>query len=164
MIVIDFGVPDFGTSVYLPVETVSFVYRYTCQAGKIAFVPGTGVSFARPDCTEIGYSFVWANPDYDRTEPYLEARGHEQDVAARGDAVRHGHAEPDPPPELVGEPRLQPGLTLVPISAQLELTLSLSAQLELTLSPIQPKLTSGCVSKVLKLSSKVSDVSRRSSS
>jgi hypothetical protein len=37
------------------------------------------------------------------------------------------------------------GLTLVPISAQLELTLPLSAQPELTFSPAQPKLTRGCV-------------------
>jgi len=56
------------------------------------------------------------------------------------------------------------GLTLVPIFAQLELILLLSAQLELILSPIQPKLTRGCIPKVLKLSSNVSDVSRRSSS
>ena len=56
------------------------------------------------------------------------------------------------------------GLTLVPISAQLELTLPLSAHLRLTVSPIQPKLTLGCVPKVLKLSSDVSDVSRTSSS
>jgi len=33
--------------------------------------PGTGVSFARPDCTEIGYSFVWAKPDLDRTESLI---------------------------------------------------------------------------------------------
>jgi hypothetical protein len=50
------------------------------------------------------------------------------------------------------------GLTLVPISAQLELTLPLSAQLKITLSPIQPKLIRGCVPKVLKLSSNMSDV------
>ena len=56
------------------------------------------------------------------------------------------------------------GLTLVPISAQLELTLPLSAQLKLALSPIYPNLTRGCVPKVLKLSCDVSDVSRRSSS
>jgi len=56
------------------------------------------------------------------------------------------------------------GLTLVPISAQLELTLPLSAQLKLDLSPIQPKLTRDFVPKLLKLSSTVSDVSRRSSS
>jgi hypothetical protein len=37
------------------------------------------------------------------------------------------------------------GLTLVPISAQLELTLPLSAQLRLTLSPKQPKPTRECV-------------------
>jgi hypothetical protein len=48
------------------------------------------------------------------------------------------------------------GLTLVPISAQLELTLPLSAQLKLTLSPLQPNLTHACVPKVLKLSSNVS--------
>ena len=56
------------------------------------------------------------------------------------------------------------GLTLVPSSAQLELTLPLSAQLELTLSPIQPQpmLNRGCVLEVLMLSSNVSDVSRRS--
>jgi hypothetical protein len=51
-------------------------------------------------------------------------------------------------------PSLQ-GLTLVPISAQLELTLPLSAQLKLTVSPIEPNLTRGCVPKVLKLSSDV---------
>jgi hypothetical protein len=56
------------------------------------------------------------------------------------------------------------GLTLVPNSAQLELTLPLSAPLELHLSHIQPRLTSGCVPKLRKLSSNVSDVSRRSSS
>jgi len=56
------------------------------------------------------------------------------------------------------------GPTLVPISAQLEPTLPLSAQLKLTLSPAQPKLTLGSGPKVLKLSSDVSDVSRRSSS
>jgi len=50
------------------------------------------------------------------------------------------------------------GLTLVPFSAQLELTLPLSAQLELTLSPVQPKLIRGCVLTMLKLSSNVSDV------
>ena len=50
------------------------------------------------------------------------------------------------------------GLTLVPVSAQLELTLPLSAQLKLTLSPIQPKLTRGCGPTVLKLSSNGSDV------
>jgi len=55
------------------------------------------------------------------------------------------------------------GLKLVPISAQLELTLPVPAELKLTLSPIEPKLTRGCVPKVLKLSSNVSDVSRRSS-
>ena len=47
---------------------------------------------------------------------------------------------------------VQQGLTLVPISAQLELTFPLSAQLKLTLSPIYPTLTRGCVPKVLKLS------------
>jgi hypothetical protein len=60
--------------------------------------------------------------------------------------------------------RRRQGLTLVPISAQLELTLPLSAQLELTLSPTQPNLTRGCVPELLKMSSNVSDVSRRSSS
>jgi len=50
------------------------------------------------------------------------------------------------------------GLTLVPISAQLELALPLSAQLKLTLAPTQPKFTRGCGPKVLKLSSNVSDV------
>ena len=50
------------------------------------------------------------------------------------------------------------GLTLVRIPAQLELTLSLSAQLKLTMSSIQPKSTRGCVPRVLKLSSNVSDV------
>jgi hypothetical protein len=55
------------------------------------------------------------------------------------------------------------GLTLVPISVQLALTLPLSAQLKLTLSPTQPTLTRGCGWKVLNLSSNVSDVPRRSS-
>ena len=49
-------------------------------------------------------------------------------------------------------------LTLVPISAQLELTLPLSAQLEIAQSPIPSQSTHGCVPKVLKLSSNVSDV------
>jgi len=53
---------------------------------------------------------------------------------------------------------LRQGVTLVPISAQLELTASISAQLKLTMSPVQPKCTRGCVSKVLKMSSNVSDV------
>jgi hypothetical protein len=48
------------------------------------------------------------------------------------------------------------GLTLVPISAQLELTLPLSTQL--TLSPTPPRLSRGCGPKVLKLSSNGSDV------
>ena len=56
------------------------------------------------------------------------------------------------------------GLTLVPISAQLQLALPLSAQLKQTVCPMQPKLTRGCVPEVLKLSSDVSDVLRRSSS
>ena len=59
---------------------------------------------------------------------------------------------------------MEQGLTLVPFSAQLELTLPMSAQLKLTVSPTSPKLTRGCGPKVLKLSSDVSDVSRRSSS
>jgi len=50
------------------------------------------------------------------------------------------------------------GLTLVPIFAQLELTLPLSAQLKLTVIPTYPKLTRGCDPKVLKLSTNVSDV------
>jgi hypothetical protein len=50
------------------------------------------------------------------------------------------------------------GLKLVPISAQLELTLPRFAQIKLTLSPTQPKLTRGCGPKVLKLSSDVSGV------
>jgi hypothetical protein len=37
------------------------------------------------------------------------------------------------------------GLTLFPISAQFELTLPFPAQIRLTLSPIQLKLTRGCV-------------------
>jgi hypothetical protein len=41
------------------------------------------------------------------------------------------------------------GLTLVPISAQLELTSPLSAQLKLTLSPRQLKLIRGRGPKVL---------------
>jgi hypothetical protein len=36
--------------------------------------PGTGVTFARPDCTENGYSFVGAKPDYDRTESLTQTR------------------------------------------------------------------------------------------
>ena len=55
------------------------------------------------------------------------------------------------------------GLTPVPIFAQLELTFPPYTQLNLTLSPILPKVTRGCVPKVLKLSSNASDVSRRSS-
>jgi len=36
---------------------------------SLSVKPGTGVSVARPDCIEIGYSFLGANPDlYDRTE------------------------------------------------------------------------------------------------
>jgi len=50
------------------------------------------------------------------------------------------------------------GLTLVPISAQIELTLHLSAQIQLTLSTLQPKLTCGRVPQVLKLSYDVSAV------
>jgi len=50
------------------------------------------------------------------------------------------------------------GLTLVPVPAQLELTMPPSAQLKPTLSPAQPNFTHGCGSKVLKLSSNVSDV------
>ena len=50
------------------------------------------------------------------------------------------------------------GLTLVPISAQLELTVHLSAQLQLTSSLRKPNQTRGYVPKVLKLSSNVSDV------
>jgi hypothetical protein len=50
------------------------------------------------------------------------------------------------------------GLTLVPISAQLELNLPLSAQLDLASPLLQPKLSRGCVPKVLKLSSNGSDV------
>ena len=50
------------------------------------------------------------------------------------------------------------GPTLVPISAQLELTLPISAQLELTWSPTYPNLTHGCVPKVHKLISHVSNV------
>ena len=33
------------------------------------------VSFARPDCTEIGYSFVWAKRNFVRTESYLVVSG-----------------------------------------------------------------------------------------
>jgi len=50
------------------------------------------------------------------------------------------------------------GLTLVPISAQLELTLPLSAQLKITSFPAQPKSNRGRGPKVLKLSSNGSDV------
>jgi hypothetical protein len=56
------------------------------------------------------------------------------------------------------------GLNFVSNSAQLELTVPGRAQLKLTLSPIYPKLSRGCGPKVLKLSSNVSDVARRSSS
>jgi len=56
------------------------------------------------------------------------------------------------------EDRHGQGLTLVPISAQLQLTLPLSAKLKLTSSPMLPKLTHGCGPIVLKLSSTVSDV------
>jgi hypothetical protein len=56
------------------------------------------------------------------------------------------------------------GFTLVPIPAQLELTLPLTAQLWSTVSPIQPNVPRGCGPKVLKLSSNVSDASQRSSS
>jgi hypothetical protein len=49
------------------------------------------------------------------------------------------------------------GLTLAPISAELEHTLPISAQLKLTLSPVRPNVTRGCVPMVLKLSSNVSD-------
>jgi hypothetical protein len=59
---------------------------------------------------------------------------------------------------------MEQGLTLVPISAQVELTLPLSAQLKLAVSLTQRKLSRGCGPKVLKLSSNVSDVSRKSSS
>ena len=52
------------------------------------------------------------------------------------------------------------GLTLVPTSSQLELTLPLPAQPKLTVSPTH----ASCVRNVLKLSSNVSDVSRGSSS
>ena len=60
--------------------------------------------------------------------------------------------------------RHRQGLTLVPIPARLEGGLPFSAQLQLTVSPIQPKISRGCGPKVLNLSSKVSDVFRRSSS
>jgi len=56
------------------------------------------------------------------------------------------------------------GLTLVPGSAQLELTLPFPAPLKLTVSPISPNVTNRCVPKMLKLSSNVSVVSRMSSS
>ena len=59
--------------------------------------------------------------------------------------------------EKSGKAACGQGLTLVPISTQLEPTLPLSAQLKLTLCTI-------CVPKVIKLSSNVSYVSRRSSS
>jgi hypothetical protein len=127
------AVPNFGTSVYLPVKTVTIcvpvhapgqenphtppparmraleggrdILSWVCVRGihphvwcvLVGTIPGarrlrvgraegrclaakaqtpsflarnrTGaVSFARPDCTEIGYSFVWAKPDFDRTE------------------------------------------------------------------------------------------------
>jgi hypothetical protein len=52
------------------------------------------------------------------------------------------------------------GLTLVPTSAQLELYLPRFR----STSRILPNLTRGCGTNVLKLSSNVSDVSRRSSS
>ena len=47
-------------------------------------------------------------------------------------------------------------------AAQLELTLPLSAQLKPGLSHIRPTFPRGCVPKVLKLSSNVSDVCRMS--
>jgi hypothetical protein len=50
------------------------------------------------------------------------------------------------------------GLTLVPISAQLKLTLPISAQLRLTSSPIHPKSIRGCGPEVLKLTSNGSDM------
>jgi hypothetical protein len=56
------------------------------------------------------------------------------------------------------------GLTLVPVPAQVELTLPLSAKLKLTLSPVCPKSSRVCVPKVLRLRFNVSDVSRRCSS
>ena len=58
------------------------------------------------------------------------------------------------------------GLSLVSISAERKLTLTLVAQLKFLLSPVdvsRTKITRGCVPEVLKLSSNVSDVSRRSS-
>jgi len=70
------------------------------------------------------------------------------------------NTRPRPPHPRGPGPRarcLRQGLTLVPVSAQLELTLPLSAQLKLTVSPISPDVTRGCVLKVLKLSSKASD-------
>jgi len=67
------------------------------------------------------------------------------------------------PRQLMME-RERQGPPLVPISAQLELTLHVPAQRMMNLSPIYPKLTRGCVPKVLKMSSNVSDVFRRSSS
>jgi len=47
----------------------------TCaKAETLTVVSGPGVSFARPNCTETGYLFVWANPDYNRTESLPQAR------------------------------------------------------------------------------------------
>jgi uncharacterized membrane protein YgcG len=79
---------------------------------------------------------------------YLRAVPGEERLAAAQDAVEAGRRQ---------------GLTLVPIPAQLEHTLPLSAQLKLTVAPIQTNVTLGRVPKVLKLSSEVSNVSRRSS-
>jgi hypothetical protein len=57
------------------------------------------------------------------------------------------------------------GLRSFPFPLNLSLlTLPLAAQLELTVSPIYPNVTRGCAPKVLKLSSIMSDVSRRHSS
>ena len=47
----------------------------------------------------------------------LEARGHEQDVAAGRDAVGHGHAEPHPPPALLVPRRLHAPASSPPIQS-----------------------------------------------
>jgi len=57
------------------------------------------------------------------------------------------------------------GLHWFPIPLNLSLLCTFPLNLSfLSLSPIKPRLTRGCVPKVLKLSSNVSNVSRRSAS
>jgi hypothetical protein len=56
------------------------------------------------------------------------------------------------------------GLHSFPFPLNLSLISPIFAQLKLTVSSMYPNVTSGCVPKVLKMSSDVSDVSRTSSS